>query len=113
MVKKLYIGNLAYTVTDDALKTAFSSFGTVQSATVIKDKMTGRSKGFGFVEMSTEAEASEAIDKLNKSPFEGRTMFVSESVSTGAPSGPRGGGGGGAGAGGGRRDDRNNRRPRY
>ncbi len=93
MVKKLHIGNLAYSVTDDALKTAFSQFGTVCSATIVKDKISGRSKGFGFVEMETEAEATDAIEKLNKSSFEGRTMFVSESRSTGAPSSaPRGGG---------------------
>lgn len=104
MVKKLYIGNLAYTVTDEALKSTFSQFGTVESATVVKDKMSGRSKGFGFVEMSTEAEASEAIEKLNKSPFEGRTMFVSESISTGASSSPRNSNPGA------RRDDRGNRR---
>ena len=109
MTKKLYIGNLAYSVTDDALRTAFSAFGTVESATVVRDKMSGRSKGFGFIEMSTEAEASEAIEKLNKSPFEGRTMFVSESVSTGNKgSSPRGGGNGGP-----RRNDRNNRSRSY
>jgi RNA recognition motif-containing protein len=79
MVKKLHVGNLAYSVTDDSLKTAFSQFGSVESATVIRDKISGRSKGFGFVEMSTEEEASQAIEKLNKSAFEGRTMFVSES----------------------------------
>jgi RNA recognition motif-containing protein len=79
MVKKLHVGNLAYSVTDDSLKNAFSQFGSVESATVIRDRVSGRSKGFGFVEMSTEEEASQAIEKLNKSAFEGRTMFVSES----------------------------------
>ncbi|MDR1334850.1 MAG: RNA-binding protein [Holosporaceae bacterium] len=79
MVKKLHVGNLAYSVSDDSLKNAFSQFGSVESATVIRDKISGRSKGFGFVEMSTEEEASLAIEKLNKSSFEGRTMFVSES----------------------------------
>jgi RNA recognition motif-containing protein len=118
MVKKLHIGNLAYTVSDDILKDTFSQFGNVQSATVVKDKISGRSKGFGFVEMSTDAEASEAMDKLNKSQFEGRTMFVSESRSTGAPSsGPRSGGGGGrsfggGGGAGGFKRDRDTRRPR-
>jgi RNA recognition motif-containing protein len=87
MVKKLHIGNLAYTVSDDSLREAFSQFGTVQSATVVKDKISGRSKGFGFVEMSTEEEAANAIEKLNKSPFDGRTMFVSESRSTGGTGG--------------------------
>ena len=112
MTKKLYIGNLAYTVTDDALNAAFSQFGTVQSATVVRDKMSGRSKGFGFVEMSTEAEAAESIEKLNKSPFEGRTMFVSESISTGdKPSSSRGGGNFRKSGGGDRGDRGNNRRP--
>ncbi|MDR3180000.1 MAG: RNA-binding protein [Holosporaceae bacterium] len=87
MVKKLHIGNLAYSVSDDILKDTFSQFGTVQSATVVKDKISGRSKGFGFVEMSTEAEAANAIAKMNKSELDGRTMFVSESRSTGAPFG--------------------------
>ncbi|MDR3155616.1 MAG: RNA-binding protein [Holosporaceae bacterium] len=79
MVKKLHVGNLAYSVTDDSLKNAFSQFGLVESATIVRDRISGRSKGFGFVEMSTEEEASHAIEKLNKSAFEGRTMFVSES----------------------------------
>ena len=87
MVKKLHIGNLAYNVSDDALREVFSQHGTVQSATVVKDKISGRSKGFGFVEMSTDVEAAGAIEKLNRSPFEGRTMFVSESRSTGTGGG--------------------------
>jgi RNA recognition motif-containing protein len=83
MVKKLYIGNLAYSVNDDSLKNAFSQFGTVDSAVVVKDKTSGRSKGFGFVEMSTDESAASAIEKMNRCEFEGRTMFVSESHSTG------------------------------
>jgi RNA recognition motif-containing protein len=95
MVKKLHVGNLAYSVSDDSLKDAFSQFGTVQSATVVKDKISGRSKGFGFVEMSTEAEAADAIAKMNKFELDGRTMFVSESRSTGTSfSGNRSGGNG-------------------
>ena len=109
MVKKLHIGNLAYTVSDDALRETFSQYGTVQSATVIKDKISGRSKGFGFVEMSTDEEATAAIDKLNRSPFEGRTMFVSESRSTGAG----GGGGGSYGPRGGDRGERGGDRGDY
>jgi RNA recognition motif-containing protein len=81
MTKKLYIGNLAYSVNDDSLRGAFSKFGTVESATVIKDRDSGRSKGFGFVEMSTDESAAEAIEKMNKCEFEGRIMFVSESHS--------------------------------
>ncbi|MDR2157996.1 MAG: RNA-binding protein [Holosporaceae bacterium] len=92
MVKKLYIGNLAYSVNDDSLKNAFSQFGAVDSAIVVKDKISGRSKGFGFVEMSTDESAASAIEKMNKCEFEGRTMFVSESHSTGE--GSRGNGGG-------------------
>jgi RNA recognition motif-containing protein len=87
MVKKLHVGNLAYGVSEESLKSAFSQFGTVESAVVIKDRVSGRSKGFGFVEMSSDAEASEAIEKMNKAEFEGRTMFVSESRYNGAPAG--------------------------
>jgi RNA recognition motif-containing protein len=87
MVKKLHVGNLAYSVSEESLKSAFSQFGTVESAVVIKDRTSGRSKGFGFVEMSTDAEASEAIEKMNKMEFEGRTMFVSESRYNGASAG--------------------------
>ncbi|MDR1982346.1 MAG: RNA-binding protein [Holosporaceae bacterium] len=83
MAKKLYIGNLAYSVNDESLKDAFAQFGTVESAIVIKDRASGRSKGFGFVEMSTDESAASAIEKMNKCEFEGRMMFVSESHSTG------------------------------
>ena len=83
MTNKIHIGNLAYAVTDDALKGAFEQFGTVQSAIVVKDKVSGRSKGFGFVEMASEQDAAEAIEKLNKTPLEGRTIFVSEARSNG------------------------------
>jgi RNA recognition motif-containing protein len=83
MVKKLHVGNLGYSVTDETLKEAFAPIGTVESATVIRDRISGRSKGFGFVEMSTDQEAANAIEKLNKTEFEGRTMFVSESRSPG------------------------------
>ncbi|GHU11861.1 hypothetical protein FACS189449_04220 [Alphaproteobacteria bacterium] len=116
MVKKLHVGNLAYGVSDDSLREAFSQFGTVQSATVVKDRVSGRSKGFGFVEMSTDAEAASAIEKMNKAELDGRTMFVSESRSTGAPSGgSRDGGGhrsGGFGGGGFRGGDRDGGRGR-
>ncbi|MDR1560992.1 MAG: RNA-binding protein [Holosporaceae bacterium] len=82
MVKKLHIGNLAYSVTEETLKEAFSPFGTVESVTVIKDKFSGRSKGFGFIEMSTEEEAANALEKLNKTELAGRTIFVAESRSS-------------------------------
>ncbi|HHE45922.1 MAG TPA: RNA-binding protein [Candidatus Moranbacteria bacterium] len=78
MAQKLYVGNLSYNVNDDALKDYFSQAGTVQSATVITDRMSGRSKGFGFVEMSSDEEAKAAIDKFNGKEFEGRSLTVNE-----------------------------------
>jgi cold-inducible RNA-binding protein len=78
MNKKLYVGNLVYETTDEDLKTHFSTVGTVVSATVIKFRDTGRSKGFGFVEMTTEEEAKKAIDTLNGQDFKGRKLVVSE-----------------------------------
>ena len=99
MGNKLYVGNLPYSANDDSLKGIFEAAGTVESAKVIIDRETGRCKGFGFVEMSTEAEAADAINKLNNGDFEGRPMRVSEAK----PMAPREGGrssGGGAGRGG-------------
>ncbi len=78
MAQKLYVGNLPYNVNDDALKDYFAQAGTVQSAMIITDKMSGRSKGFGFVEMSSEEEAKSAIDMFNGKEFEGRTLTVNE-----------------------------------
>ncbi|OGD38351.1 RNA-binding protein [Candidatus Azambacteria bacterium RIFCSPLOWO2_01_FULL_37_9] len=78
MAKKLYVGGLPYSTTDDSLKEAFSQAGTVESATVISDRMTGRSKGFGFVEMSTDEEAQKAIEMFNGKDFEGRNLTVNE-----------------------------------
>lgn len=78
MNKKLYVGNLLYEVTDEDLKTHFSSVGAVVTATVIKFRDSGRSKGFGFVEMSTEDEAKKAIETLNGQDFKGRKLVVSE-----------------------------------
>jgi len=78
MAKKLYVGNLSYDMTEDALKDAFSQAGTVESAIIIKDKMSGRSKGFGFVEMSTDEEAQKAIEMLNGKEFDGRALTVNE-----------------------------------
>ena len=93
MGKKLYVGNLPYSVTDDSLLNLFSQCGHVESAKVIMDRVTGRSKGFGFVEMGSDSEAAEAISKLNGNAFEGRPMTVSEA----RPQAPREGGGGGGG----------------
>lgn len=78
MNKKLYVGSLSYETTEDTLKDLFSQVGTVESAVVIVDRISGRSKGFGFVEMSTEKEAEEAIKKLNGKELDGRTITVNE-----------------------------------
>ena len=78
MAKKLYVGGLPYATTDTELKDAFSQVGAVTSAVVIMDKMTGRSKGFGFVEMSSDEEAQKAIDTWNGKDFGGRTLTVNE-----------------------------------
>ena len=75
---KIYVGNLAYAVTDDNLRSEFAQFGTVDSADVILDRSTGRSKGFGFVEMSYDNEAKAAIDGLNGKDLEGRALNVNE-----------------------------------
>jgi len=101
MAKKLYVGGLPYTSTEDALKTVFSQAGTVTSATIIMDRMSGRSKGFGFIEMSTDEEAQKAIEMFNGKDFEGRTLTVNEArPMTERP--PRTGGGGGFNRGGSR-----------
>jgi RNA recognition motif-containing protein len=97
--KKLYVGNLTYSVTSSDLEGWFSQYGTVQSAQVIQDRDTGRSKGFGFVEMDTEAEAQAAIQGLNDQEYEGRRLTVNEAK----PREARGGGGGGGGGYGGGR----------
>ncbi len=78
MSQKIYVGNLGYTVTNQDLSAKFGEHGTVQSAAVIMDRDTGRSKGFGFVEMSTSGEASTAIDALNGVELGGRAMNVSQ-----------------------------------
>ncbi len=102
MGKKLYVGNLAYTVTDQMLEALFGAHGTVQSAQVIMDRDTGRSKGFGFVEMGTEEEARAAVAALNLKQVEGRALTVNEAKPR--TEGGRGGAGGGRGGyGGGRR----------
>jgi RNA recognition motif-containing protein len=100
MPSKLYVGGLSYSTTSESLKEYFAQAGNVESATVITDRFSGQSRGFGFVEMSTEQEAQTAISKLNDQPFEGRRITVAPANSQG----PRpGGGGGGRGGGGGYR----------
>jgi len=101
MGKKIYVGNLSYNVSDESLAEVFGQFGTVESARIVTDRDSGRSKGFGFVEMSTDTEAASAIEKLNGQAFEGRNMNVSEAKPM-APRENRGGGRSGFGG-----------RPRY
>ena len=78
MAKKLFVGNLPFSVTDSVLSDLFSKAGAVESATVITDKMSGRSKGFGFVEMATEEEAQKAVEMLNGADMDGRNISVAE-----------------------------------
>ena len=99
MATKLYVGNLAYGVSDTDLEAMFTPHGTVQSAQVIMDRDTGRSKGFGFVEMGSSSEATAAINALNGKEVEGRKLTVNEA----RPKEDRGGGGGRSGGGGGGR----------
>jgi RNA recognition motif-containing protein len=97
MGKKLYVGNLSYSMSDDTLASAFSQCGTVESARVITDRDSGRSKGFGFVEMSSDQEATAAIEKMNGQVVEGRPLNVSEARPQAPREGGFGGGGGGRG----------------
>ena len=103
MGKRLYVGNLPFSATDESLMQMFQQAGQVESARIITDRDTGRNKGFGFVEMSTDQEAADAITKFNGADFEGRSVTVNEA----RPMPPRDGGGGGrsfGGGGGGGRD---------
>lgn len=112
MSKKLYIGGLSYNTTEAGLKDAFSQVGEVVSASVITDKMSGRSRGFGFVEMANDEDAQKAIEMWNGKELDGRTLVVNEAKpmsdrprrTGGFDRGGRGGGGYGGGFGGGRRD---------
>jgi RNA recognition motif-containing protein len=95
MAKKLYVGNLSYNTTEDALRNLFSEFGSVASAKIIFDRETGNSKGFGFIEMGTDDEAGSAIAGTNGREFEGRQLRVNEAMDK--PRRDRGGSGGGYG----------------
>ncbi len=97
MGKKLYVGNLPYSVTEGTLNDWFSPYGNVESTRLITDRDTGRSKGFGFVEFSTDEEAEKAIAEMNGKEMDGRALTVNEA----RPQEPRSGGGGGGGFGGG------------
>lgn len=103
MGKKLYVGNLSYSVTEEQLRALFAEAGEISEVTIITDRDTGRSKGFGFVEMATEDEAQAAIKRFNGHVFETRALTVNEA----RPREERFGGGGG------RRDDRPRRRSDY
>ena len=100
MGRKLYVGNLAYGVTDSDLSTMFGAHGTVESAQVIMDRDTGRSKGFGFVEMKSDQEAQAAIAAMNGKESGGRALVVNEARPKTEGGGGRGGHGGGGGRGG-------------
>ena len=134
MATKLYVGNLSFQTTSDELREHFAAAGKVESASIVEDRMTGRSRGFGFVEMSTPEEAAAAIEQFNGKDFGGRNLTVNEArprtdrgPGGGGGGGYRGGGGGGGygggGGGGGRgrgdrdrgdkRGSRNDREPRW
>src|SRR5262245_31375754 len=99
MGRKLFVGNLPFEVGEADLQALFAQVGSVESVTVMRDQMTGRARGFGFVEMSSDAEAQKAIDDLNAKEFGGRNLTVNEA----RPKAARSGGGGGYGGGGGSR----------
>ena len=120
MATKLYVGNLSFQTTSDELRDHFAQAGSVESASVVEDRMTGRSRGFGFVEMASSEDAAAAIEQLNGKEFGGRNLTVNEARPRtdrgpgGGYGGNRGGGyggGGGGGYGGGRRDKDRDRRP--
>jgi RNA recognition motif-containing protein len=100
MNNKVFVGSLSWSTTNDGLAAHFATVGTVTKADVLMDKMTGKSKGFGFVEFSTESEAQAAVDKLNQSELDGRAIFVDLArPKTEGAGGARGGNGGGFGGG--------------
>lgn len=107
MSKKLYIGNLAFSVTQDGLKEAFASFGDIEEVTLVTDRETGRSRGFGFVTFTNDEDADKAMAEMNGKEIEGRAIKVSEARPPGEGGGRRRGGFGGRRGGGGfgRRDD--------
>lgn len=106
MNRKLYVGNLPYSASEDDLQGLFGEVGAVESVSVMRDRETGRARGFAFVEMATEADAQNAIEKLHERPFQGRNLTVNEA----RPQPSRGFGGG---AGGGRPGGPRGREPRW
>jgi cold-inducible RNA-binding protein len=115
---KIFVGNFSFSTTEDDLRTLFAPFGTIDTISVITDRTTGRSRGFGFVEMGDRGQAEKAIESLNGTQFGGRSLNINEArpkTDNGGPRGPRSGGGGGRG---GSRDDysghaRQPREPRW
>ena len=103
MAQKLFIGGLSFSTSDDRLRELFAAAGTVESAAVVTDRDTGRSRGFGFVEMSTAEEAAEAVKKFNGQEVDGRTLKVELANPSGSGGGGRSGGGYRSGGGGGNR----------
>jgi len=101
MGRKLYIGNLSFDATNEDLQELFAQAGTCESASVITDRATGRSRGFGFVEMGTNEEAQQAVQQFNGHELKGRAIRVDEAREQQSRGGGRGGGGGGGGRGGG------------
>lgn len=118
MGKRLYVGNLAFSTTDETLKGLFAQHGTVESVNIMTDKFSGRSRGFGFVEMATDEEAKVAVEKVNGTNLDGRDLVVNEARPQEERRERRPGGGGGRGRfgggfGGGRDRDRGPRRDRF
>lgn len=109
MSTRLYVGNLAFHTTDEALRTAFARFGEVSEVHLVTDRMTGQSRGFGFVTMGTPQEAQKAIEGMNGTSLDGRALRVNEAEERAPRPGGGGGGGGGrrGGGGGGREGGRN------
>ncbi|HHO76696.1 MAG TPA: RNA-binding protein [Deltaproteobacteria bacterium] len=107
---KIYVGNLSYEVTEEDLRQALEQFGQVESATIIKDKYSGQSKGFGFVEMASKEQGQAAIEGLNGQELKGRALTVNEARPRTENRGGRGGSGGGRGGSGGGRGGQGGRR---
>ena len=103
-MKNIYVGNLSYDAAEDDLREAFGRFGEVTAVNIVKDRETGRSRGFAFVEMAEDGAAAKAIAELNQTELVGRAVTVNEARPKRENSGGRGGGGGGGGGGGRRRD---------
>ena len=101
-MKNIFVGNLSFGATEDAVRAMFEQFGTVERVSIVTDRDTGRAKGFGFVEMSGDAEAERAISSLNGKELDGRNLTINEA----RPKEDRGGGGGRSSGGGGRQNNR-------